>query len=221
MMLPYRIKSIFLRQRVTYFEGLERSSGEKITMLVGGDQGLCDYLKSIVFSEALIERRLADLPIWLPPLIVSRIYKYADILIWHRPVNLERFPKPKVLARVPTWTELEIDLLNSDSVNKAKKKLRTGKTLFSDKSFEIGISQSVNCFTNFYDNLYIPYILKQHGENASIEHREEMMMALEKGNRSLIEIKQNGTSIAGMTVNFDGMESCLGKTPRHLLRYCG
>ena len=204
--LNYRLKPLLYMHDLFLLEGTEKNSGLPLTILIAADSGMKDYIKRHGFGSKVTEQSLGEIPMWLTPKIIRPFFKTADLVIWWAHPTLERYwPRPKPLARLPTWTLLEIDLQSPESNKRGKEKFRRYRNATMKSGYRFEHTKRESDYIDFIQNMLIPYIRKRHGENANFQNVEGLLSDLQLEKKSLFLLKSEGRSIGGITLEFNGL----------------
>lgn len=185
-------------------EGSERSAGKPLSVLCAHTAGLKEYVLRRVFAAGARERALGSLPSWSGAAAARALAPEADLLFWFVRPSLERLPRAGVLARLPAWVELRLDLKSPLCLARGKEKFTRAGNASRKAGFVLGATRDENAVAGFYQNHFLPYVLSRHGESADIQSLEETMSGVRSGGWELLTVSRGGELVAGATVEFSG-----------------
>lgn len=192
------------RHELVVLEGAERSGGRPLCVAFAGGPDVKHALVKRAFAGEPKERSLGKVPVWLSSRAVGARAPGADLVVRRVPAHYECLPGKGVLARLPAWVRVRIDLRDPACAARGKEKLARmrGKARKAGFAFEIASGEAA--FADFYDRLHLPYVRGRHGETASIQGREETLSKLRTGEWRLLAVRSGAEVVAAGTVEFRG-----------------
>lgn len=165
----FPVKLIFrylkhLRLDLWFIEGEEITTKHKLTIFYAGEEKNKNYLVQLAFDNSYREQYIGKTWLWKIfktvkekgndySLVATEVHKYFRI-----------FLKKEKCVYIPCWISGEVDIssfIKKDSVKTDMRKIRKNKLNFEVTN---GLSQ----LHNFYNNMYLPYITKVHGNRAIV-----------------------------------------------------
>lgn len=192
------------RHELVLLEGTERSGGKPLSIAFAGPADLKETVLKRAFAPGAVERRLGAIPVWLSSQAVGERAPGADLVIRRVPAHYEGFGGKDVLARLPAWVRMQIDLKDEACLSRGKEKLARLRGKARKAGFTFAISDRDADFAEFYDRLHAPYVRDRHGEGASVQSREETLGKLRTCAWRLLTVRSGGELVAAGTVEFDG-----------------
>jgi hypothetical protein len=120
------------------------------------------------------------------------------------PAAYEGLTRRGVLARLPAWVRIEIDLKDEACGTRGKEKRGRIRNKAKREGYAFGVARQESEFAEFYDRMHVPYVRDRHGDASSIQSREETLAALRGGGWELLTVSKDGVMVAGGTVQFAG-----------------
>lgn len=185
-------------------EGEERGGGRPLSVLCTDTAGLKDYLLRRVFREGARERPLGRVPTWWTSAQVRALAPEADLLFWYVRPALAGLARAGVLARLPAWIPVHVDLQAPECLARGKEKYTRSGNALKKSGFTADLTRDENDFEVFYERLFLPYVISRHGEHAVAQSRAETRAGLRGGGWELLAIRRGGEMVAGATVEFSG-----------------
>jgi len=181
-------------------EGTERVSGQTIRVLYSGLQEQGNYIAGLVFGNEHRETETGRIWIW-------RALKHAretdaDILI----AEADRMCSPLLKGRggvfIPCWVKGEVNLKevlhrfeHSADLKGDRRRIRKNRLTFE-------VDATGRHLRRFYDEMYMPYVGRAHGETALYHSCEGLRRKMAHG--VLLLVKHAGEFIAGSLLVFKG-----------------
>lgn len=192
------------RFTIRCLSGTERYSGLPLNVLYVGEGDSSDYLKSLFFADAGIERILGSQSLRnvirgdAPDLGTSgiRVREFTPRIL--------RFSKQAGQFTTPEWMEQEISLHGSwdDVVNRFRKNTRsTDLRKVRKYNFGCDVVQDRTAIEYFYDHLYLPYVSERFQGAAQIIDREWLVAVASTS--GLLRILKDGDVVAGAVLHYD------------------
>jgi len=192
------------RHKLVLLEGRERSGGKPLKIAFAGRADLKDSLIKRAFGPGINERPLGEVPVWLSSRALAARTPEADLVVRFVPAHYEGLARKGVLARLPSWVRLQVDLRDEECIARGKEKLARMR----NKARRAGFTYAMACreadFAEFYDRLHAPYVKDRHGDGASLQSREETLAKLRVGAWQLLTVKSGEEVVAAATVEFSG-----------------
>lgn len=193
----------FRRHELVLLEGPERSGGKPLRIAFAGPADLKDALLKRAFDGLRCERSLGEIPVWMSAEAIAARAPEADLVVRRVPAAYEGLPRRGVLARLPAWVRMQVDLQDESCLSRGKEKLARVRNKARRAGFTYAITSREADFVDFYDHLHAPYVKDRHGEGASIQSREETLAKLKRGDWQLLTVKSGDTVVAAGTVEFN------------------
>lgn len=197
----------FRHHELSLLEGTERSGGKPLRVAFAGPADLQDAVIKRAFGAGATARALGPVPVWLSSSAIAARAPEADLVIRFVPAHYEALPRKGVLARLPAWVRMQIDLRDEACLARGKEKLARMRNRARRAGFTYAFAGRETDFVDFYDHLHCPFVKDRHGEGASIQSREETLAKLRSGAWRLLTVKSGDTTVAAGTVEFDGVHA--------------
>lgn len=198
------ILNLARKHALVLLEGEERSAGKPLSVVCTDTAALKDYLLRRVFKPGARERSLGKAAPWMSSERVRTRAPQANLLFWYVRPALAGLSRPGVLARLPAWIPVHVDLRSPECLARGKEKYTRSGNALKKAGFTADVTRDKADFADFYERAFLPYVISRHGENAVAQSREETMAGLERGGWELLVIRRGGVIVAGATVEFAG-----------------
>ncbi|MDX6769411.1 MAG: GNAT family N-acetyltransferase [Elusimicrobiota bacterium] len=192
------------RQELHLLEGEGRAGGKPLTALCAGPADLVDALLKRAFAPGARRRSLGTVPLWETCAALSRRAPGADLVLRFVRRSFEPLPRGPVVARLPAWVRMDIDLQSPLCAERGKDKRNRNRRTTAAGAFTTTLGRSEAEFAEFYDRFHLPLVTTRHGEGASVQSRAEVLAGLRGGQLRLIQVRGGGELVAGGTVELDG-----------------
>jgi len=191
-------------QDLVLLEGEERGGGMPLRILTVETAGLKDFLIRRAFRDGVRERRLGKASAWFNGAQARARAPEADLFFWYARPALAGLKSKDVIARLPAWIPILVNLVAPECVSRGKEKFNRSGNALKKAGFTADYARERADFEDFYDRLFMPYVVSRHGENAVVQTREETLAGLQGGGWELLAIRREGVVVAGATVEFSG-----------------
>lgn len=195
------------RHELVLLEGAERSGGKALCVAFAGGADIKGSLIMRAFGGRVMERPLGAIPVWLSSRAVAARAPEADLVVRRVPAHYECLPGRGVLARLPVWVRMRLDLRDPRCAARGKDKLARMRSKARKAGFTFEIARERAAFEDFYDRLHVPYVRDRHGEAASLQSRKATLAKLRTGAWVLLTVKREGEVAAAGTAQFSGAEA--------------
>lgn len=194
-------------QEFALLEGAERSGGKPLRLAFAGPADLKETVLKRAFAGGAAQRALGPVPAWLPSSALAARAPEADLIVRRVPAHYEGMPGRGVLATLPAWVPMRLDLKDPECAKRGKEKLARMRAKAKRSGFTMAAARRKTDFPWFYDRLHAPYVKGRHGEAASLQSREETMAKLRSGAWSLLAVRRGAETVAAGTVEHDGVRA--------------
>jgi hypothetical protein len=196
-------------ERAWLLEGVERNSGEALTVLFAGHPGSRNYIAQVIFGESWREAR--NLRIWK-----HRLFQRAgnttighDLAVLHlaeRGAPVEHTASK--MFRLPCWVGGEKDLETAEDIARRSKHIKSDIRRIRKNRLSYRVTREPAEFDRFYHTMYLPHIQRVFGDHAFLMTYEAMQAAIP--DCELFLITQDGQDIAGGILVYDGSDRVRG-----------
>jgi hypothetical protein len=197
-----------LELEVIHMEGVERASGEKLSLVYVGDKSLYRQIVYRILKGDAVVRYTGRVPLWRLRNLKHSILGRVDLVLLELP-KIVSHPihegtvienSGNVLMVMPLrgrgkWEDFQRDLV---------KKQRLNIKRFNEAGLRLVKGDSQRDFDFYYDRMYLPMVKNRHGLYAEISPREAFRQLVKKCELWFVEDPQ-GKRVAAM-VWFDGGE---------------
>lgn len=173
----------------------------KVLFICKGNELDKNYFRSLIFNENYNENYLGKMWVWRLFYHYWRIKKDHDLIIVKTRMNICNLFRSTKRLVIPDWISCEIDLdsdLKSETIS--KKAFTAYIRLVKKSDFSYRISKDPLDFKIFYNNMYLPYIIKRHGDLGLKVSLARMQNSFENG--ELLLIKDSREIIAGALIDY-------------------
>jgi len=177
---------------------------QNIRLLFLGGETVKNYICSLVFNENYNEIHHGKVPIWRLFFFLRRFKNNYDLLIVQNMAKICNLFKSENNFVIPDWVGCEIDLCRDiKECSISKRTLKSNIKKIKKNNLEYTITKDPFYFQFFYNNMYLPYISKRHGNTAIIISFDKMKRSFENG--ELLLIKDGQEIIAGVILDYKVM----------------
>ena len=187
-----------IRLPVLLFEGTEKNSGGKVIFLVLGKEKQLSYLHGLYFSEIRVKKKLGTVFIWNLRSYLSGLALQPDMAVVHVDAFYSRFLAGLGFVFLPEWVTFKFDLSNPLQETwrlSENKTLRENLRRVRKYKYTYDISSNPAHFETFYHRMYLPFIPRRYGEEASLISFRMMKVFFKSG--VLLLVKQGREIVSG------------------------
>jgi hypothetical protein len=186
--------------------GVELNSQQELAVLYAGDGSNMNYFMELAFAANCKVRYLGKVWLFQIPKLAKRKKDIYSMLIAEVPKFL--LLNVKDCFRIPCWVRGEVDIsgdigsimLKDHSLKYAQRLMRKNELSFEEANEPSRLS-------NFYYDMYLPYITKRFGNSALLENYQSLLK--EFTHCDLILIKCKDQEIAGSLIAYKGRKARL------------
>lgn len=184
---------------VARLHGKAKASGQPATLLVAGEEPWVDYLPSRFFADKPQRELLGSFPLWHLERRVDCLEPGADLtVIRAEQVSAPFFFRKNYLA-VPGWLNMAGRVPDDPtSAGRANRSVKDDMRLGKREKLELIISASGTDFDFFYQTLYVPFMVRRHGDLAVIRDADWLRVHFHGG--AVLWIVQGGARLAAFVV---------------------
>jgi len=204
------LNNIFLE--VYIFNGKEKNSGVDISVLICSNKEKLHYLPNRLFIDGYSVKKIGKYPIWKINKLIEYNHKKIDLVFLNVDRFLKDFLEKNGLFIIPEWVNMIVDTTKSlseihDNFSRgAKKDIK--KIEKYDYTYEV--TKDPEKLKNFYNNMFLPYMLNRHGENILNTYlrfvkqliKKDSVLLLKEGDKyicgGLIEVKRKNAILPSM-----------------------
>jgi hypothetical protein len=199
MLKGYRVPFVVL-------DGLEKSSGQKVVLVISAGGPELVYLSELVFGNHYTERCARS--VWIWNLRRNALKNGADLLVCFSrkgviPACLERSGN----FRIPVWIYGDIDFSTVEKLKASSKNIKRDLGRVRRYGLSYQVTGSVQQFDRFYHSMHLPYARKAHGKAAYLINYNEFASKLD--NSELLWIKKDDELVAGQLLVYEKGLPCL------------
>ena len=169
-----------------------------------GDEIDKNYYRSMIFKENYDENYLGKVWIWSLFLFFWRFRKKYDLIFVKNRMKICNLFRSKKRFVIPDWISCDIDL-DSDLILQSisKRTFKHNIRKIKKSNFRYTITKDPRHFHFFYNDMYLPYLSKRHGDLGLEISLERMKRSFEHG--ELLLIKNEQQIIAGVLIDYKVM----------------
>jgi hypothetical protein len=196
-----RVKTIINSYKVDIWvlRGAEMHCGEELNLVYMGSEANRNYIASLIYGSLYNTEYLGKKWLWSS---VEKKDPSSDLLIREVPPAAQNLFKTKRSFLIPTWINQTMDLsIDLDSWISKDRTLAHDRRKIKKYSLYPVITKDIDCFNRFYHDMYLPYMMKRFGNEASISEYALLKQLMEKG--ELLLVNQGEESIAGMLITYE------------------
>lgn len=187
-------------------EGLEKSTGQSLCLAYAGLERHKNYFFHMAFEPGYRETpSFKGSPAELEKSVASRFQDCGALFFEVDSTQEKKFPL-KTQFKIPVWIRWEIKVREGwDELNK-EKGMTQMRRLLNRNDFSYEITTEEKHFEDFYQNLYVPFTLKKHGDTAFVHGYEEGKAKFKSGELMLVK---DGESLLGGIVLEYSLTRCI------------
>jgi hypothetical protein len=190
-----------LRLRIFSLQGIERTGGRTMTVLVLGNRRSWPYLAEAIFSRLDAIKESGGIFIWRVRRHLASLATRPDMVIVHADGVYRPLFKKLGLAHLPEWVTFKFDLSRpSDRIweGAKNKNLRENLRRIRKYGYSYEITTDPVKFDAFYREMYLPYIPRKFGESAELVGPRFMRLFFEGG--LLLMVSKEGEDVSGSVI---------------------
>ncbi len=195
--LKFRIiaRLFHLHLRTYLVQGVEKFSGEQVTLLFFGDDISFFYFSELLFDNIPHVRKLGMIYIWNVHKFLHRYSANVDAVIVHTDRFFSRFLQKKNFITLPAWLELKLDVTPSiDALSQQfTKSALEDIRIIKKNQYSYATTDDPDTFEYFYHKIRIPYLSQRLGQLTipTTTNYEETKDIFERGELFLIQQKND------------------------------
>jgi len=191
--------------------GEESSSRQQLAIMYSGTKEKKNYFANLAFNNLNLENHVGRRWLWQVSTKSERIHSGCSLIINEVPAGLRILFKKKECFYIPEWIINGVDipdnihalvdykscksdiLVDNDSLKSDLRRITKNGLYFE-------IANKFSQYQDFYNNMFVPYLTKIHGNMALIPSYEWMKTKFK--HCDLLLIKKDGKQIAGVLLNY-------------------
>jgi hypothetical protein len=192
-----------MRSDIVFFEGRQSSSGLNLKVCFVGNERRGDYFIRHLFGYKPPPQKIGRYLSIIKPAKIASFAATYDILV----VEINRLLLKPYLAAgffpIPEWIEFGRTVVRDSSLRYtgASKSLKSDLNRISNSDFDISITNSENDFNQFYDAMYLPYVISRYGPERIIKSRRRLKKSFKKG--FILFLNGSQGPVAGAVVSIE------------------
>jgi Uncharacterized protein involved in methicillin resistance len=186
-----------LRIPVAILRGPTRANNSSPgTLLVAGDEHRIEYMSHRFFESEPHCERLSKVPLWNLDRTLKRLQTSADLtVVCVDKLSARLFFGADYLI-VPEWTGLILTVPEDPwRLDRSSRSLKEDLRVVRRNNLTPGFTGATADFELFYHTMYVPFIVKRHGEQAVVRSIDQLRRRFYRG--GLIWVLQGEQPIAG------------------------
>jgi len=202
-LLPATLRRIIRFFAAEYFvvRGAEKGSDSPVSVLWSGTQQQLAYFQDRIFGcNSVAISRVGRRPMVLTDSLMTQFdCSFCVIILKQQFVSLLRRPRDFCL---PLWVHCIVPLndereyAKSDSLREDLRHIRNAKLSWK-------LSEKLDDFDFFYENIYVPTITASHGRSALPASYENRLHKFRSGTMKLLQVTRDDQFVAGVTIDFE------------------
>ncbi len=187
--------------------GVERNSGESMKVVYIGDKSSYEYVVSCLFDaqpEVCCQRRI---PWWSVNRQVKDSRRVADLLVGDVDFPLDPLVKKKGALVLPRWLKQKVVIADKweDVLAKLRRKTRREALRSIRKhNLKARVVREAGSDSYFYHQLYIPYIHRRYGAQATVVNEQRFLRECASG--QLVQVLQKDKILGVVLVHISGKQ---------------
>lgn len=181
--------------------GEEKHSGAPLRLVYFGSGNHLAYVRGLVFRECRVEEEQANLRIWNARRFIAGRERAADLVIADLPWPWHRQLRGRGLVEVPAWVNQRMALPRQwPEVFPQLRRSARGEDMRSIRKhrLEYRLVREEDAIRRFYEEMYVPHLIRRFGEAAYIEPEWKIRYCVENG--TLLEIRRDGQLVAAQVL---------------------
>jgi hypothetical protein len=191
-----------LRYDVCILSGEEKLSKQNMSIIYaynGGSKENMNLITSMAFGEVYTERCVGKLWRWQIDEIVKENGRDCSFMILEAPKD-SHILSEKNCCFIPGWIFTEVDVSDGYSLFKRNESLRSDLRKIKRNRLDYEISNEPERLSEFYYNMYVPYISMSHNKQAVIVDYDFYAKKIKKCD--LLFVRKEGIYIAGCLISY-------------------
>lgn len=169
---------------VIHIEGIEKFSGEKISLVYVGDKSLYRQIVYRILNMDIVIRCTGKVPFWRLRNLEREIHSRVDLVLLELPRLVSHSilkgtvieNSGNVLMVMPIRGKGKWENIHRELVNKQRLNIKR----FNEAGFHLVRGDSQKDFDFYYDRMYLPMVKNRHALYADISPREVFRQLVEK-----------------------------------------
>lgn len=179
-------------------EGAEKHSGAELRMLyLGGYEVNKNYVENLVFRPPIREINLGRFWLFRPTGFINKRLSKADMAVTEIK-NEIMGNTPKSGFYIPCWIDGKIDIDETLRLTETDSKIKCDLRRISKFRYTYEVVREKEKFIDFYNNMYVPHINKNYGNESTLRSLDNILSKLEYS--ELLLIKDGEKSVAGEVI---------------------
>ncbi|MDT8896963.1 hypothetical protein QYE77_01705 [Thermanaerothrix sp. 4228-RoL] len=193
---------------IIHVEGIEKVSGEKLSLVYVGDKSLFRQIIYRILNKNIVIKYTGRVPLWRLSDLERRIHSRVDLVFLELPRLLSHSihegtiieNSGNVLMVMPIRRKGKWETIHRELIKKQRLNIKR----FNEAGFRLVKGDSQKDFDFYYDRMYLPMVKNRHALYADIPPRESFRQLVKKCELWYVKDPE-GKRVAAM-VWFDGGE---------------
>ncbi len=181
-------------------DGTEILSKEQLTILFAGMPENKNYIAELAFDGRPAERSLGRSWVWRLGAAHGRQVA-GNLALIEAPAFVRGWFKNSESFYLPCWVNSTVDLSKGVSFLIDNDSARSDLRRVLNNKLDFEVSRNPDDLRLFYEEMFLPYITKAHGDSAFLIDYHSMRKQLK--NWDLVLVKKNEQQIAGMVIRYE------------------
>jgi hypothetical protein len=155
-----------------------------------------NYLADLAFSEEREEQYLGKNWIWKIRSLARNFVPSPDAVVVETRQPYYKIMRPRNSFFIPCWVRGDVSIpisIPNRSAKEDKRRVLKNKLTYT-------VTKDLSCLRRFYEDMYLPFVKKQHGKQVFLADFAEIAQKLATGMCELLLISDQDTVIAGQLI---------------------
>jgi len=189
-----------LKLDIWIISGEEISSKQELTINYAGREKNKNYLVHLAFGDFCKENYIGKKWLWYFLNMCKENNNGSSLMVAEIPRFLHLLFERKSSFLIPSWIGGEIDIPFDFSILAKSRSRQSDLSRIKKNKLDFEVTRSLDKFDNFYHNMYLPNIIRAHGERAIIMEYDFMKKKFK--NCDLLLINKGTEYIAGTLIAY-------------------
>jgi hypothetical protein len=157
-----------LRLELWVVEGNELLSSTSLRIVFAGRKTNLNYLANRAFGQTYSEKYVGRIWLWQFFKKFEKKGSEFALICAEVPQYLQRFFENGIHFFIPCWISTKLDISGDLSSLFANSSLKSDLRRIRSNGLQCEITQDISCLDKFYHDMYVPFVIQSHGNEAFI-----------------------------------------------------
>lgn len=189
-----------LRLGLWIIKGEENTSNQKLAIAYAGNEKNKNYIEKLAFGSSYKEKYLGKIWLWKLFKMIKENENSCSLMITEVYNVFRIFFKNQKCFYIPCWISGEVDISDDISSFTKRASVKTDMRKIRKNKLNFEVTNELSQLHNFYNNMYLPYITKVHGNEAIVAEYDFIKKKFRTCD--LLLIKKGKEYIAGNLIDY-------------------